>query len=571
MKTPNQTQDASLILFDIRSLDSIGRLCYEKIIVDNDFQSAQNLLKSEIEKQIVSNEKDSLLLYYVYYFCLPELSKFDSVLSEKFAVECEKIIPQAKDFPLKWIALYALNDYYFQLNRQDKCFDCSLKLSGFSDDIDNKYAAALNKLARAKAHELNQDYKAALENYLSALYLSEEHSSPDIERLVLAEISKFYQRFNLYEKALEYKIKELQLPSLDSNSYYHSKLDELAYIRKTNPNGNYDLNQLYEIIAFAKKNNYKRLKLFAFAFLRTSLVESGSGNECYQIYSTRYPEELTDLETNNTFGFYKLMASRFDAENKNDSADYYYKEAIRLLNVSPMEPGYAYWITERYGQFKLKINQLKEAEKFFLIADEFAKKSNFKEFIIHITGQLKALYIRLNNYEKALGYSEKYQELNETMRAISHDREMINLELHYSEQIINEQHRKELEHINIIHQNQYNLIAFFIILVFSILLLGVQFHVPIWFIRGLGFLAFILLFEYLIIKLDKTIHYLTHEVPWKLFSLKVILFSFILPFHHWIEKKLVHFLVERRASGKSIFNWNASFLKNWLARLNKEE
>ena len=47
MKTPNQTQDASLILFDIRSLDSIGRLCYEKIIVDNDFQSAQNLLKSE--------------------------------------------------------------------------------------------------------------------------------------------------------------------------------------------------------------------------------------------------------------------------------------------------------------------------------------------------------------------------------------------------------------------------------------------------------------------------------------------------------------------------------------------
>lgn len=570
IKSENQPDEMSRTLFDYSTLNELGRECYRQIIEENNFNAAQDLLSVEIEKRKTNLEKDSLLLYYIYYFSLPELHNNDTALAERYARECEMYISQAKIISLRWTALYVLNDYYFHHERQDKCFDCSLKISGYSDEPNNKYVATLNKLAKAKAHELNLDYKAALENYLSALYLSKEYSSSEIERFVHYEISNFYKRFNLYDKALEYKINELQLPPRDSNSYYHSRLEQLAYLHKINITGHLDVNQLYEIISFANKNNLKRLKLFAFAFLRTSLVESGKGLECYNIYLTKYPNELADLKTNNIFGYYRLMASKFDSENKSDSASYYYIAALNQMKLTPMDPGYSYWITERFGQFKQKLNQLQEAEELFLTAEEYAKKTNVKEFILNITGKLKALYVHLKNYEKALKYSEIYQNLDQSISSIVHDREMINLELHYSEQIINEQHRKELEHINKIHQNQYNLIAVFIIIVFSILLLGVQMHVPVWFIRALGFLAFILLFEYLIIKLDKTIHYLTHEVPWKLFSLKVILFAFILPFHHWIEKKLVHFLLERRASGKSIFNWNLSSIKSWISSLNSE-
>jgi hypothetical protein len=70
--------------------------------------------------------------------------------------------------------------------------------------------------------------------------------------------------------------------------------------------------------------------------------------------------------------------------------------------------------------------------------------------------------------------------------------------------------------------------------------------VPASVIRGLGFLSFIFLFEFIILLTDRQISELTHDEPWKVLLIKIALAAILLPLHHWSEHKVIHFLSNRK-------------------------
>jgi hypothetical protein len=51
-------------------------------------------------------------------------------------------------------------------------------------------------------------------------------------------------------------------------------------------------------------------------------------------------------------------------------------------------------------------------------------------------------------------------------------------------------------------------------------------------IRGLGFLSFILLFEFIILLIDKPIHEITHGEPLPVLMIKIVIIAVLLPLHH---------------------------------------
>src|SRR5258708_38847372 len=65
-------------------------------------------------------------------------------------------------------------------------------------------------------------------------------------------------------------------------------------------------------------------------------------------------------------------------------------------------------------------------------------------------------------------------------------------------------------------------------------------------IRALGFFSFIFLFEFIILLADKQIHEWTHGEPWKILLIKVFLAAVLLPLHHWLEHKVIHYLSTRK-------------------------
>jgi hypothetical protein len=45
---------------------------------------------------------------------------------------------------------------------------------------------------------------------------------------------------------------------------------------------------------------------------------------------------------------------------------------------------------------------------------------------------------------------------------------------------------------------------------------------------------------------DKQIAELTHDEPWKILLIKIMVAAVLLPLHHWSEHKVIHFLSSRK-------------------------
>ena len=58
--------------------------------------------------------------------------------------------------------------------------------------------------------------------------------------------------------------------------------------------------------------------------------------------------------------------------------------------------------------------------------------------------------------------------------------------------------------------------------------------------------AFILLFEFIILLADTWIHNFTHGEPWKVLAIKVALIAILLPLHHFLEERVIHYIVHRK-------------------------
>jgi hypothetical protein len=93
---------------------------------------------------------------------------------------------------------------------------------------------------------------------------------------------------------------------------------------------------------------------------------------------------------------------------------------------------------------------------------------------------------------------------------------------------------------------QYMGISAFIIALFIGLVALGKLKVKPWFIRALGFISFILLFEFIVLLIDGQLHTLTHGEPLPILLIKIVIIAFLLPFHHWLEHKVIHYLMRQQ-------------------------
>jgi hypothetical protein len=92
---------------------------------------------------------------------------------------------------------------------------------------------------------------------------------------------------------------------------------------------------------------------------------------------------------------------------------------------------------------------------------------------------------------------------------------------------------------------QYMLITIIVATVFVLMIMIGAFKVSTFTIRLMGFFSLIFLFEFIILILDKWIHGITHGEPWKSWLIKIGIISILLPVHHYVEHKLIHYLLSR--------------------------
>ena len=106
--------------------------------------------------------------------------------------------------------------------------------------------------------------------------------------------------------------------------------------------------------------------------------------------------------------------------------------------------------------------------------------------------------------------------------------------------------REEQQRVEHRHNVQYmGLTMGLVVLFIGLVMLG-RLAVPLSLIRSLGFLSFIFLFEFIILLADRPIQVWTEEEPWKVLLVKIVLGAGLVPLHHWLEHKVIHYLSVRR-------------------------
>jgi len=161
------------------------------------------------------------------------------------------------------------------------------------------------------------------------------------------------------------------------------------------------------------------------------------------------------------------------------------------------------------------------------------------------SNELKNLYQQEGDFKQAFSYSLLYEHYKDSVDLLGKEKDLALLEI---ENVTRQQQReaelakeKQRRKFNL----QYMLITIVVVTGFVIMIMIGMFKVSAPVIRLMGFLSLLFFFEFIILLLDTWIHHLTHGEPWKIWLIKIGIISFLLPVHHYLEHKLIHYLLSR--------------------------
>ncbi len=424
--------------------------------------------------------------------------------------------------------------------------------SNFELYLKKEMAEAANFGVRDKPFE-------QLKSLLDAMYKAYELGHDSIYQACLLNISDFYYYEQQYNKALDY-IDQLQNTiaakgiQTDSNRIYFLMANKLPIFNKQ-----FDQNatiRLAESIShYARKHGYQLLEEIAQGQVRTALISSGDFKRVEDYYRA-YPVYLSRLEHEKPSIYYRMLSYIEMAKGKKDSAVAYFDKAGEFLDGEN-----EYYVANyhfRKGELMEKLGQRSESISSYSKALKMLNNSHDLTLQNTLIDKLIPYYKEINDPRSIVGLLEKKDSLNMKLIQINKEQNIRQLELSNILSVYELKHQKAAEELNRKQVIQLQIVALFILLVFMSLLVMANLKLPGWWLRSMGYISIIILFEFIILMVDRRLHDMLHGSVIKLLVIKVILISWILPLHHWAEKKIVAFLLQKdRFRG----------LKDFLSRL----
>jgi hypothetical protein len=511
----------------------------DKILADSTSQEAIELAESSYKPGL-------LLLAYNRYIEINDGMYLKKSLN--YALEAVRLSKQLAVSGSEWRSNSNLVKVYLAAYQYNKALGCSYQALALADGLANNRLKAESYLLIGQSLEGNNQKIEAFRNYLNASAIAEKLQNTDLLKQCYAQLSGFYNLNKLYDKAITYKLKQVDLilksQPVDSTEYMWAQYD-LQAINLNSNNNRLNTNSLQQVLDFALRNKNIRLKNYEIALYRSHLIEADDISQLDQLYTRQYPAELQLLATTNPAMYYRLKAYFSEEENRTDSAYYYLTKAEYLLQQDPNKILRSNFY-QRFGQFLVRQGKPKAAIEKYKLAYDLSSQASYFDYMLSASKKLESLYSELGDYKNAYTYSALNHSLDDSITMLTKNDQLLMLEIDHetkqrelaAEQEQMQTHRR--------HNIQYTAITIIIIALFIILMMLGSLKVPSWTIKMLGFFSFILFFEFIIMIADHKIYEITANEPWKILLIKIGLIAFLLPFHHWIEKKVTQFLIEHK-------------------------
>src|SRR6202035_3344039 len=210
-----------------------------------------------------------------------------------------------------------------------------------------------------------------------------------------------------------------------------------------------------------------------------------------------------------------------------------------------------YNFTDQLANVYQNLHKYQEENKALLLANKFADSSQNLYYLRDVSLQLDSVNFLLGNYKLSQQYLTQYNVYRDSIESLSKQKDLLSIEIQNANKRAEQQKKDEEDNRRTRNNIEYMGITAVIASVFIVLVLLGVFKMSPAVIRALGFFAFIFLFEFIVLLLDDQIQELTQGEPWKVLGVKIFIISLLLPLHHWLEKKMTHYLTYKAHTIKS--------------------
>lgn len=513
-----------------------------------------SIVNNCISSAKISAGSDSLLSFYQTYFNEIEITPLRKNYAQDY-LNLATLQKNTENIVSANIAVFHNLDNLEFIKRRDAVNNALFYAENIKDD------QLLFKAQLCQAELLNFENKKIDAYRIYNSLLTENKINGNDKNVLIAQnkLIEFYINNNNIKKAEIVCEKQRELITKIKN------VDSLEIIKTL-----YQVCQLYNLnnnaddfyysinfgIDYCIRNGEENILYDFLVLLRKQAFDKNDFTILNDIYFTKYSQLLKDISTNDSITFYKIMAMRHEVNGTLDSAVYLLTkvEEMNKRNSLFSQANFSF----RMGEFFKRNNSIKEALAYFNKSYQINLSLHHYPWIKNAANQLSELYAKDKNYSMAYYFTKQTMLYDDSIKIATNNEKQLEVDIE-NETLLNARMlEKEKAHTESIKNTQYLIAFLLLIFLFLILMISSSTKFPRLATRALAYISFILLFETILLIADEYLHKITHGEPLKILSIKIVLIGLLLPFHHWIEHRVLHYLYNH-----SIFQ--ASKIKIFLA------
>lgn len=434
---------------------------------------------------------------------------------------------------------------------KDKALDYVTQAFSLISTLDNDSLKTEAHIVYGNVYLARNKKTLALIEYLNGLRIAEstkqKKGKSEVLRNCYLNLSNFYGGIEEYDKAIDYSMLAFkQLENITTKNVPYQRaidINNLGNLYAAKKNYDLAIDYFQRSIAMADSLKFSSLKVPGYVSLLNQYLEMNQPAKALAFMNSAPGQNLQRFllafkmvgVIDNAYAVIYSELGNYDSARVRfaRAANYYEQQATGYTTIS---------FYSQLARFYKRTGEDKKAIDYYLKVKEMGEKNGSLQFVERSALELDSLYARTGNYQLASQYSSIHYQYKDSIEKINKEKELAQVEAadeqRRQERLAQEKAEKDRRRNNI----QYMAITLGIVLFFIVLVILGMFKVSATTIKMIGFFAFLMFFEFIFLIFKKKIYAITHGEPWKDLLFMIGLAAMLLPLHHWVEEKVIHYL-----------------------------
>jgi len=451
---------------------------------------------------------------------------------------------------------------------KDKALSWANQAFSLISTLSNDSLLAESHICFGRIYLARNEKSLALRHFFNAVRIAEEIKSDKalknqkatLLRNGYLNLSGFYSGIEEYDKAIDnYTKAHQQLDNMtEKNVPYQRAIDinNLGNLFAAKKNYEIAISYFERSVKIADSLKFPSLKVPAYISILNQFLREEEPAKAMNYLNSPAGQQLKSYLYN--FGMSAMIDQAYGftyAElGQFDSARMYFNKAMPFFEKSTNEANKMGFYRQLAGLYK-KTGETKKSMEYFIKVKEIGENKGILEAVRTAAKNLDTLYAQTGDFKTAGFYNGMYYLYKDSIEKINKQNELAQIEasdLQQREERILAEKAEAKEKRNRI---QYMAIVIGIAALFVGLVMMGWFKVSTTTIKAIGFFAFLLFFEFIFLVFKKNIYGITKGEPLYDLLFMIGLAAILVPLHHWLEHKVIHFLTSHHMLKlKSVFS-----------------